>query len=118
MRTRKVIDIRGDGAIISSGIPTGAFTINSYFSGKQKADLSNEGSALFFDTSLEGGEKMRRLNKRGQSTLEYVIIWTAIVAAILLAANAYLRPAIEGAVESTSNKITTEVGNLTGGIGN
>ena len=83
------------------------------------ADPLSVGSAFLFGNGKNsGGEKMRRLNRKGQSTLEYVIIWTAIVAAILLAANQFLRPAIEGAVQDTSNKITTEVGNLTGGIGN
>ena len=62
---------------------------------------------------------MRRLlNRKGQSTLEYVIIWTAIIAAILVAANTFLKPAIEGAVGTTSAKITEEVDDLVGGIGN
>lgn len=62
---------------------------------------------------------MRRLfNKKGQSTLEYVIIWTAIIAAILVAANTVFRSAIEQVVEDTSSKIETEVQNLTAGIGN
>ena len=101
------------------GIPTKVSHIYNILAGKHHAGLSSEGPVFLFTTSGEGGEKMRRLNsKRGQSTLEYVIIWTAIVAAILLAANNFLRPAIEDAVESTSDKISTEVGNLTGNIGN
>ena len=60
----------------------------------------------------------RHLNRKGQSTLEYVIIWTAIIAAILVAANTFLRPAIEGAVDTTSTKITDEVADLVSGIGN
>ncbi|MBN3038969.1 MAG: class III signal peptide-containing protein [Candidatus Omnitrophica bacterium] len=62
---------------------------------------------------------MRRLifGKKGQSTLEYVIIWTAIIAAILVAANTVFRSAIENAVDETSTKIETEVQNLTGSIG-
>ena len=64
---------------------------------------------------------MRRLyRKRGQSTLEYVIIWTAIVAAILVATNSYLRPAIDGpdgAIARGSDKMLEEVGDLVTGIG-
>lgn len=60
---------------------------------------------------------MRRWNKRGQSTLEYVIIWTAIVGAILLAATRYLKPAVDNAVSQSSDKITQEVGDLVSGIG-
>ena len=60
----------------------------------------------------------RRLyDRKGQSTLEYVIIWTAIIAAILVAANTALKPAIEGAVSTTSTKMTEEVADLVGGIG-
>jgi F0F1-type ATP synthase membrane subunit b/b' len=61
---------------------------------------------------------MRRLlNKRGQSTLEYAIIWTAIIAAILLAANTIFRPHIENAVGEAGQKIEDEVTRLTGGVG-
>jgi len=63
----------------------------------------------------------RRLNKKGQSTLEYVIIWTAIVGSILIAANNFIRPAIEGpggVVDSAADKMTEEVGDLLDGIGN
>lgn len=84
--------------------------------------MSNQESRDFLETKWnksKGGEKMRRrLNKRGQSTLEYVIIWTAIVGAILIAAAAYLRPAIDGAVGDTSAKISEEVADLVTGIGN
>jgi len=62
---------------------------------------------------------MRRLfNKKGQSTLEYVIIWTAIVGAILIAANSFLKPAIEGAIGKTSDKITQDVEKLVSEAGN
>ena len=58
---------------------------------------------------------MRRLNRKGQSTLEYVIIWTAIVGAILFAATKYLTPAVDTAVNKASGKITKDVGRLVGG---
>ncbi|MFC1631560.1 hypothetical protein ACFL2I_03295 [Candidatus Omnitrophota bacterium] len=64
---------------------------------------------------------IRLASKKGQSTLEYVIIWTAIVAAILVSVNAFLRPAIEGPggmANQAADKITEEVGDLVGGIGN
>ena len=60
---------------------------------------------------------MRRfLNRKGQSTLEYVIIWTAIIAAILIGANSFLKPAVEGAIDTTSTKIGAEVEALTTGL--
>jgi Flp pilus assembly pilin Flp len=77
-----------------------------------------ERSAFLMRT--QGGEKMRRLfefDRKGQSTLEYVIIWTAIIAAILVAANTVFKGAIEQAVDDTSQKIETEVQNLVSGIG-
>lgn len=61
---------------------------------------------------------MRRLwSRKGQSTLEYVIVWTAIVGAFLFAATRFLKPAVQGAVDKTSEKISTEVEGLVSGIG-
>lgn len=47
---------------------------------------------------------MRR--KKGQSILEYVLVFTIIVVAIALAANNVLKPAIDGAINGTSTLIT------------
>jgi len=88
---------------------------------KKSADLwANQRSAFFIfnPNKNAGGEKMKRLfSKKGQGTLEYVIIWTAIVGAILYAGTRFLKPAVQDALEQTSGKITTEVGNLVSGTG-
>jgi len=60
---------------------------------------------------------VNKLGTKGQSTLEYLMIWTVVVGAILSAAGLYLRPTIEGAVEMSSTKITTEVAELLYGLG-
>lgn len=62
---------------------------------------------------------MRRLySKRGQSTLEYVVIWTAVIFALLVAANNFIKPRVEQMVDEATNKIVEETGDLTAGIGN
>lgn len=48
-------------------------------------------------------------NKRGQSTVEYVIVFTAIAAAIILAATTVIKPSV--------NKIYHDSGNSIGGAG-
>lgn len=83
----------------------------------KSADLSSKGSAFLLvkTNDFSGGEKMRRILKRGQSTLEYAIIWTAIVGAILYAAGQFLGGedgAISTAIQSASSKITTEVNKI------
>lgn len=83
------------------------------------ADFSKRGPAFFIYTNqIKGGENMRRLrNKKGQSTLEYVIIWTAIVLAILLAAKAYMNTMVNSVLTSASGKVQQETADLVGGIG-
>ena len=44
--------------------------------------------------------------RKGQSTLEYIIVFVAIVAAILLFAYAKLKPSIEGLYNGAQTKIT------------
>ena|GEM_PF-2681958 len=44
--------------------------------------------------------------KRGQSTLEYIIVFVAIIAAILVFAYSRLRPSIGNLFDGTANKIT------------
>ncbi|MBN2097043.1 MAG: hypothetical protein JW714_01040 [Candidatus Omnitrophica bacterium] len=79
------------------------------------ADSSGDGAAFFiFDPEKEreqGGEAMRRLNRKGQSTLEYVIILTAIVAAVVVGAS-YVRQKIQegfGDVQTSINNATTRI---------
>jgi hypothetical protein len=52
---------------------------------------------------LRGGGKMLNA-KKGQSTLEYIIIFTAIVGAILWAANTLVRPRMQNIL----NHVTSE----------
>lgn len=49
---------------------------------------------------------MLRSKRKGQSTLEYIIVFTAIVAAILGIAYTTLKPAVQGVMTSAANKIT------------
>lgn len=51
--------------------------------------------------NFKGGEKMTR---RGQSTLEYVIILTAIIAAVIIAAKF-----LQNKVQSSSEHVATEM---------
>lgn len=46
------------------------------------------------------------LSKKAQSTLEYVIILTAIIAAMIFAASSFIKPTMENSV----NHVTDEVG--------
>jgi uncharacterized protein (UPF0333 family) len=43
--------------------------------------------------------------KRGQSILEYVLVLTVIIVAIAIAANNFLRPAVDKAINTTSKLI-------------
>ena len=53
---------------------------------------------------------MRR--KKGQSILEYVIVLTAIVAAIAFAARAFIGPAVNKALEDSGGSIEGATGRL------
>ena len=63
---------------------------------------------MYFKNSLEtcrGGGKMRRLiTKKGQSTLEYVIVLTAIIAGVMLAV-----PKIKQTVHNAFEHAATEM---------
>ena len=59
---------------------------------------------------IKGGEKMR--NKRGQSVLEYVIVLTAIIAIIIVAATTFIKPAVQQSMDDASQAITTATGKL------
>lgn len=54
---------------------------------------------------------MRR--RKGQSILEYVIIFAAIVAAVIFAATKFIKPAVERGMEDTAGAMTTSTGRLT-----
>lgn len=50
--------------------------------------------------------------KKAQSTLEYIIIFTAIVGAILYAANQSIRPSIKNMLNDVSCKMENAVNNI------
>lgn len=50
--------------------------------------------------------------RKGQSTLEYVIILTAIIAAIVFAAATYLKPRVESSLDHVSSQMETGVRQL------
>ena len=57
----------------------------------------------------QGGEEMRRLlHKKGQSTLEYVIVLTAIIAAIILAVPA-IKQKVQNAFEHAADEMEEAV---------
>jgi hypothetical protein len=53
---------------------------------------------------------MRR--RKGQSVLEYVIVLTAIVAAIAYAATKFIGPAVKTALEDSAGSMETATGKL------
>lgn len=50
--------------------------------------------------------------KRGQSTLEYIIIFTVIVAAVLLAANSFIRPRVTNILDHVSGQAEKAVDHI------
>lgn len=54
--------------------------------------------------------------KKAQSTLEYVIILTAIVGAIIYAAATYIRPGVESSYKNVNESIQATAANLTAKI--
>lgn len=50
--------------------------------------------------------------RRGQSTLEYVLILTAIVGAIILAATRFVKPRVEGSLDHVSQEMQDQVGRI------
>lgn len=51
-------------------------------------------------------------SKRGQSVLEYVVVLTAIIAIIVLAANGVIRDAVDKAMKDAARSITNASGRL------
>ncbi|MDD2927402.1 MAG: hypothetical protein PHE30_00940 [Candidatus Omnitrophica bacterium] len=52
-------------------------------------------------------------NNRGQSTLEYIAVFAAIVGAIIIFAYAKLKPAVQNVMDSSATKITTATSDFT-----
>jgi len=57
------------------------------------------------------GRKIQ-LRSRGQSTLEYVLILTAIIVAVIVAANAYMRPRVENNLNHVTTEMETQVNRI------
>ncbi|MDD5166731.1 MAG: hypothetical protein PHQ57_05020 [Candidatus Omnitrophica bacterium] len=47
--------------------------------------------------------------KKGQSTLEYVIVFTAIVAGIIIFANTVMKNKVQGSLEDVAGKMENKV---------
>jgi len=52
------------------------------------------------------------LNRKAQSTLEYVIILTAIIAVILVFAAGFMRTKIKGSLEHVATEMDKQVSNV------
>ena len=50
--------------------------------------------------------------RKGQSILEYVIIFAAIVAAVIFAATKFIKPAVETGMEDAAGAMETATGRL------
>lgn len=59
----------------------------------------------------------RGRSRRGQSTLEYILIIAAILAAVIVAAGLLIRPAVNTAMEDSSKVIKAATGKVKGGLG-
>jgi uncharacterized protein (UPF0333 family) len=59
-------------------------------------------------------EGVKMCRKNGQSILEYIIVLTAIVAAIIIAAGTIIKPAINKGLTDTAESIKASTGKLPG----
>ncbi|MDD4907727.1 MAG: hypothetical protein PHJ00_01535 [Candidatus Omnitrophica bacterium] len=51
-------------------------------------------------------------SRKAQSTLEYVIVFTAIVAAIIVFANTVMRQKVQSSLTTTADKMETQVNKI------
>ena len=74
----------------------------------------------------DSGVRIRRMNASGQSTLEYLLVVAAILVAVIIAANAVIKPAvthtmdksqhvIQGAADKLQESLGLGTGSNTGG---
>jgi len=56
----------------------------------------------------KGGVEMSRF-KKAQSTLEYVIVFTAIIAGIIIFANTVMKNRVQGSLEDVAGKMENKV---------
>ncbi len=50
--------------------------------------------------------------KRGQSTLEYILVLTAIIAGIIFAATQFVRPRVEGSLNHVTQEMQNQVNRI------
>lgn len=74
-----------------------------FLSLKNKQDMLKY-QRVYYKQKREGGEKM--LREKAQSTLEYVLVITAIIAAIIVAAATFVRPRVTDSL----NRVTNQMG--------
>lgn len=70
-------------------------------------------------TVAEGGRDMGQSGRgrKGQSTLEYILVLAAILVAVIAAAGLVMKPAVNQAMTDSSNTIQNATGKLKGGLG-
>lgn len=49
------------------------------------------------------------LTKEGQSTLEYVLVLTAIIAGVIVAANTFIKPRVEKSLDHITSEMEAQV---------
>lgn len=54
------------------------------------------------------------LKRQGQSILEYVIVLTVIVTAIIIAANSFVKPAVESSMNKVGQSVESATDKLPG----
>ena len=48
-------------------------------------------------------------SRKAQSTLEYVLVLTAIIAAVIFAASMFIKPKVQSSLEHVSNQMESQV---------
>jgi len=64
------------------------------------------------------GNRVVELNgARGQSTLEYLLVIAAVLAAVIVAASQFMKPAVNKMLEDSKTTIESASGKLRSGLG-
>ena len=58
------------------------------------------------------------LMKKGQSILEYMLILAVIIAAVVIGAKTFIKPAVEQGLDDASSAMTTSSGKFSTMVGN
>ena len=57
-------------------------------------------------------QSKKRWNRKGQSTLEYLLIAAVVIAAVAIAAGTVIRPAVDNTLNQSSSAINTAAAQL------